>query len=95
MKKRATEPTVIEWVSQKLKRLRTERGLALREVAERMGTVHSRVSDTESGRYDIKLSTLLRLLESLGTTPNDFFADMPLLREIGEGTREANRKREG
>jgi transcriptional regulator with XRE-family HTH domain len=90
----AVEPTRLEWVSRKLRELRLSRGLTLQAVANRMGVGHSRISDTESGRYDIKLTTLLRMLDALGTTPNDFFKDLPLLKEIGEGSREQNRKRE-
>ena len=96
-KKASEEPpkpsTDLEWVSAKLRALRLARGLKLQEMADRLGTVHSRISDTESGRYDVKVSTLLRMLDALGTTPNDFFVDKPKFKEIGEGKREATRKR--
>lgn len=96
MKKKSvtSELTRLQWVSKKLRELRLSRGLTLQATADRIGSVHSRVSDTESGLYDIKVGTLFKLLDALGTTPNDFFADMPMLREIGTGTREASRKRD-
>lgn len=87
------EITSLQWVVGKLRSLRIERELRLNDMAERLGVVHSRVSDTESGRYDLKLTTLLKMLEALGTTPNDFFKDMPRLKEVGEGSREKGRGR--
>ena len=87
------EQTDLQWVGKKLRELRIKRGLTLQGMGERMGVAHSQISDTESARYGLKLETLLRLLRALGVTPREFFEDMPIHKEIGEGTREEQRKR--
>ena len=80
--------TKVQWVASKLRDLRISRGLTLQQVATRLGQKsHSRVSDYESVRYIPNLANLFELLAALGTTPNDFFKDMPDLRDVGEPTR--------
>ena len=47
-------------------KLRLERNLTQREIAERMGTSHSAISRIESGRHPTSLQTIKRLAEALG-----------------------------
>ena len=82
------QPTEIEWVAEKLKELRNRRGLTLQQTATRIGyNTHSRISDYEMGRYAPTMVTFFALLDALGTSPQDFFRDMPSLKEIGTPTR--------
>lgn len=45
--------------------LRRRRGLSQTEVAERMGTSQSALARLESGRSDVRLSTIVRYTEAL------------------------------
>lgn len=80
--------TKVEWVARRLREVRKDRGLTLQQVADRVGhESHSRVSDYEIVRYVPNLETLFAVLEALAITPNDFFRDMPSLKEIGKPKR--------
>ena len=50
-----------------LRELRKRAGLTQEQVAERMGTSSTYLSRLEAGQRDIRLSTILRLLDALGT----------------------------
>lgn len=75
----AVEPH-IRWLCGRLKQLREERGYTLAWVGAKMETSHSRVSDTESNRYDVKLSTVLRMMLAIGADWSDLVKDAPDLR---------------
>ena len=60
----ADPPELIE----QLASLRRAQGLSQTEVAARMGTSQSALARLESGRADIRLSTLQRYAEALHTT---------------------------
>lgn len=82
--------TRCQWIADKLKRLRIQRGLTLIQVANRMGWEnHSRICDYEHCRYVPNIETFLGILSAIGSTPNDFFADMPSIEDIGGPVREA------
>lgn len=49
-----------------LRELRKRAGLTQEQVAERMGTSSTYLSRLEAGQRDIRLSTILRLLDALG-----------------------------
>jgi len=85
--------TRVLWVAEKLKELRIRRGLTLQQVATRIGhDSHSRISDYESAKYAPGLVNMFALFDALGTTANDFFSDMPNIKEIGEPTRPSRGK---
>jgi transcriptional regulator with XRE-family HTH domain len=50
-----------------LRELRKQAGLTQEQVAERMSTSSTYLSRLEAGQRDIRLSTILRLLDALGT----------------------------
>ncbi len=58
-----------------LRRLRTRRGLALREAAHRSGLSISFISALERGLTGASVATLQRLTAAYGTTLHDLFAD--------------------
>jgi HTH-type transcriptional regulator/antitoxin HipB len=53
-------------VGRALRELRKRTGLTQEQVAERMGTSSTYLSRLEAGQRDIRLSTILRLLDALG-----------------------------
>jgi HTH-type transcriptional regulator/antitoxin HipB len=53
-------------VGRALRELRKRAGLTQEQVAERMGTSSTYLSRLEAGQRDIRLSTVLRLLDALG-----------------------------
>lgn len=66
-----------QWICDHLRHLRKEMGMTLAEVAERMHCSVGRVSDTESGYYDMRLSTFLKYLDALGINIKNFASHMP------------------
>lgn len=52
-------------VGRALRELRKRAGLTQEQVAERMGTSSTYLSRLEAGQRDIRLSTILRLLDAL------------------------------
>lgn len=82
--------TRCQWIADKLKRLRIQRGLTMIQVANRMGWEnHSRICDYEHCRYVPNIETFLGILNAIGSTPNDFFSDMPIIKDIGGPVRDA------
>jgi HTH-type transcriptional regulator/antitoxin HipB len=59
-------------VGRALRELRKRAGLTQEQVAERMGTSSTYLSRLEAGQRDIRLSTVLRLLDALGSDLNQF-----------------------
>jgi HTH-type transcriptional regulator/antitoxin HipB len=53
-------------VGRAIRELRKRAGLTQEQVAERMGTSGTYLSRLEAGQRDVRLSTLLRLLEGIG-----------------------------
>lgn len=53
-----------------LKKWREERGLTVRKLGELSGVHYVSIVKMEGGRLDPQLSTVLKLCEALGVTPN-------------------------
>jgi transcriptional regulator with XRE-family HTH domain len=75
---RQVEPH-LRWICARLRELRKRKGYSLKWVGEKIGTSHSRVSDTESLRYDVKLSTVLRIMKAIGVNWIDVLSGAPPL----------------
>lgn len=58
----------------KLKNLREERALSLRELAEASGVSHTTIWDHERGKEGVHPRTVRLLAEALGVTPRELMA---------------------
>jgi len=56
---------------EKLRRIRAEKELSLRELAARCNLYDSKISKIESGKYNIQLSTIFELAKGLDVEPKD------------------------
>ena len=56
----------IEEIGKKIKELREERGLTVRELAEQSGVIYVNISKLENGKYNASIAILNKLLEVLG-----------------------------
>lgn len=57
---------VNQWILGRLREVRELQGMTQADVSDRMGDIdRSRISDTESGKYSVKLTTFLRFLHAL------------------------------
>lgn len=56
----------VRGVMQALVRIRYERGLTQKQVADRMGVDRSNVGHWEQGKHDLQLSSLLRYCRAIG-----------------------------
>lgn len=63
----------IDSIGSRVRYLRTERGIGLRELARRVGISASMLSQIERSGVNPSVGTLFRLAESLGTTTDYFF----------------------
>ena len=59
--------------NQKMKDLRTERGLSQGELAKRVGVSRQTVNMIENGGYNPTLDLCIRICKELGVTLNDLF----------------------
>lgn len=65
-------------IGQRLAAVRTATGLTVRQVAERLGWQnHSRLTNYETGRRAITVSTLMILARALDTVPAVLLVDSP------------------
>jgi transcriptional regulator with XRE-family HTH domain len=55
----------------KLKKIRTEKTLSLRELAARCDLDDSNISKIENGKVNIQLSTIFELAKGLGVEPKE------------------------
>lgn len=62
-------------ISRRLRELREGRNLSLRALAQKAGVAVSFLSKIEAGRGSPTLATLLKILEALGITAPEFFAE--------------------
>jgi transcriptional regulator with XRE-family HTH domain len=60
-----------ESLGRALRELRRGAGMTQKELAERAGADDTYISQVETGRRDIRWSTITRLLYALGATPAD------------------------
>lgn len=65
------------YVRYRIRRLRLEKGLKTREVAERSGIALGSYSCLETGRYRINLKNLFRILAALGVPIGEVWPDLP------------------
>jgi transcriptional regulator with XRE-family HTH domain len=79
------------WLCSRLREIREVRGMKLTEVGEALGIGHSRVSDTESYRYDVKLSTILRIMSALGITWEQLVKGAPRISQLPKSNLLKNR----
>jgi transcriptional regulator with XRE-family HTH domain len=63
---------------QHLAKLRTTKGLSLRELAAQSGVDHKKISDIELSKRGLRLDTLFKLADGLDLQPKDLLDfDMP------------------
>jgi transcriptional regulator with XRE-family HTH domain len=65
------------FVGEKVRRLRKERGMTQSELASRIGIIQSDLCRMEKGEYRVSLDTLFRILEVFGIAIGDFFEEAP------------------
>lgn len=70
MNDRAGEKIIKEF-GKRLKKLREDRGLSLRELAHQADTSHQNIHEIEKGARNPSLTTIYRLAEALGVRPAD------------------------
>ena len=61
------------FVGQKVRRLRKERGMTQSELAARIGIIQSDLCRMEKGEYKVGLDTLFKVLEVFGMNIGEFF----------------------
>ena len=62
---------------QKLRELRIKRGLTQSQLAAIVGLSASHVSMIESGKREVRVNTMITLVEALGSSMCEFFDDAP------------------
>jgi transcriptional regulator with XRE-family HTH domain len=67
--------TTIRVIGQRIKELRSQRGLTLEEVAERSGCTPGFLSQLERNKAAPSITTLYSIAEALGVKVSDFFPD--------------------
>lgn len=67
--------SIVDSIGERVRALRQERGLGVRELARRVGVTASMLSQIERGGVNPSVGTLFRLAEALDT-PTDSFFDM-------------------
>lgn len=68
---------------------RTERGMTLEQVAERMGTDHTTVSRWERGHRKVSAGTLIKLAEIYNVHPGELFfppprSNQPMVQKVAD-----------
>lgn len=63
------EEMIIQKFAENVARIRANKGLSLRQVAERCKLDHSKVSRIESAQVNVTLLTIIELAEGLGVQP--------------------------
>ena len=66
------------FVGQKVRRLRKERGMTQSELATRIGIIQSDLCRMEKGEYRVGLDTLFKVLEVFGMNIGEFFDERSL-----------------
>ena len=62
-----------DFVGQKVRRLRKERGRTQSELASRIGIIQSDLCRMEKGEYKVSLEVLFRILQVFGMSVGEFF----------------------
>jgi transcriptional regulator with XRE-family HTH domain len=84
-----TDPKSTVAAGERIKRLRSFRGLTCAELAKRIGCTRPYLSAVENGRYPVSSKILRKLSQALNVTPDFFVAtDEPNLEDTETLTRE-------
>lgn len=70
----AAEATILDGLGRRIRQLREQQGLSLRDLAERTGYSASFLSQVERGTSSASISSLATIAETLGTPLADLFA---------------------
>ena len=70
-----------DFVGQKVRRLRKERGMTQAELAARIEIIQSDLCRMEKGEYRVGLDTLFRILEVFGMNIGEFFGEQARVEE--------------
>jgi len=71
-------------VNNKLKEIRTKRGMSISELARRSKLSRVTISNIENGLSNPKATTVLSICKTLGKNPNDIFFNI----SVNQGERE-------
>ncbi len=69
------KPGVVEVDVERIKSLRRQRVLTIRELAEKAGVSKTTISNIENGQAEAYPSTIRKLARALGVEPRDLLAD--------------------
>lgn len=58
-------------IGKEIKRLREEKGMSIRQLADKTGVIYSSIPAIESGKTDIRVGTLIRIAKGLGVSPEE------------------------
>lgn len=72
-RKHFQNPEFCKALGQHIRKLREERGIGMREFADRADIEYSRLAKIEHGRTNPTISTLIRLADELGVTHQELF----------------------
>jgi transcriptional regulator with XRE-family HTH domain len=75
-----------DFVGQKVRRLRKERGMTQSELAQRIGIIQSDLCRMEKGEYKVSLEVLFRVLQVFGMRIGEFFNEPAQEAAAGPGT---------
>lgn len=65
----------MEYISEKIKNIRKQRGLKITELAQRAGVSKSYISQLEKGLIIPRIDTLKKVLDALGVSITEFFSE--------------------
>jgi transcriptional regulator with XRE-family HTH domain len=68
---------MVEWVAARIREIRESRGWSQAKLGVEMNIATTRIGDFERGRFEIKISSLFRLMRALGISPTEFFRGCP------------------
>lgn len=66
----------MNFVINKIKKIRTEKGISQLELANTANFSQSFLANVESGKKEPSLLTILRIAEALNVNPREFFSDI-------------------
>lgn len=66
----AREITLLKEFGERLKKIRNERGLKVRELADLAGMGYTNVNNIENGKVNPRYTTIIALAEALDVDPN-------------------------